>query len=515
MQHPQGTDPLIGTAVGSYQVERKLGEGGMGAVYALLHPGIGKRLALKLLHAEYAARPQIVQRFFDEARAVNLIGHPNIVDIIDFAQLPDGRSYITMEYLEGESLAAYIRRSGALPTNQVSEIAGAICSALQAAHQAGIVHRDLKPENIHLVPRPDNERYVKVLDFGIAKLSSDLHNDPSAATRSGVVMGTPTYMSPEQAMGRTKEIDHRTDVYALGVIVYEMLAGEVPFSAESFGDLMLKHLQAEPPPLRDVRPDLAEPWSQVVHTALAKQREHRFQSMQDFAQAVQAAAGGQAVPAASAGQRTVAVTPQGMAGGAPPIPMGSPTPTPMPPHPGTVALPGGGVPSTYPPPGTQPGTGSRKAVAFALAGVVAAAAAVVVLLMSRGGDDGGEPVAAPAADAGLAAAAPIDAAVVAAVTPDAAPVIAALPPDAAPATKPAPDPVIKRPRGKATLIVRATPYGQVFVDGKDYGYTPRTIEVDAGRHKVKIVYGEADQPYTKTVNLKPGQKQVVEKKWAR
>jgi serine/threonine-protein kinase len=172
-----------------------------------------------------------VARFRDEALAVNMVGHPNIVDIIDFSQLEDGRSYITMEFLDGESLAACLQRVGPMPPAEAAAIMLPICSALEAAHNAGITHRDLKPENIHLVPRPDNPRYVKVLDFGIAKLHGDGGSLPGAATKSGVVMGTPMYMSPEQAMGRTKEIDHRTDIYALGVIFYQMLTGSVPFQA--------------------------------------------------------------------------------------------------------------------------------------------------------------------------------------------------------------------------------------------------------------------------------------------
>ncbi|HET6611627.1 MAG TPA: serine/threonine-protein kinase, partial [Kofleriaceae bacterium] len=170
-QETDATDPLIGQLVGSYSVVRKLGEGGMGDVYEVVHPGIGKRLALKVLHAEYASRSEIVKRFRAEALAVNQIGHPNIVDILDFSALPDGRPYLLMEYLEGESLAVYLRRTGPLPVADVAELLAPICSAVGAAHDHGITHRDLKPENIQLVPRLNNPRYVKVLDFGIAKLA--------------------------------------------------------------------------------------------------------------------------------------------------------------------------------------------------------------------------------------------------------------------------------------------------------------------------------------------------------
>jgi serine/threonine-protein kinase len=310
-------------------------------------------------------------------------------------------------------------------------------------------------------------------------------------------------MSPEQAMGRTKEIDHRTDVYALGVIIYEMLTGEVPFSAESFGDLMLKHLQAEPPPLRNLRPDLGEGWSYVVHTALAKQRDQRFGSMADFAAAIAHAGQGGAVPTSGANQPTVAPSRQALAAATPPALVAATPPS----HPGTVAL-----------PSVAPGGGSRKAILFALAGFVAAAAAVVVLLMSRGGGGAADPVAANLPPDAASVARAIDAGVAAALPPDAAPVVVALPPDAAPKRDPKPKPRPRpdpKPKGKATLVVQATPYGQVFVDGKDYGYTPRTIEVDAGRHKVKIVYDEADKPHVETVNLKPGQKRTVSKKWTR
>ncbi len=505
------TDPLIGQSIGSYVIQRRLGEGGMGAVYELLHPGIGKRLALKLLHAEYAARPQIVQRFFDEARAVNVIGHPNIVDIIDFANLPDGRAYITMEFLEGDSLASYIRKRGALPVNEVAEIAHAIASALAAAHTSGIVHRDLKPENIHLVPRPDNPRYVKVLDFGIAKLSSDLHADPSSATRSGVVMGTPTYMSPEQAMGRTREIDHRTDIYALGIIIYEMLTGEVPFQAESFGDLMLKHLQAQATPVRQLRPELGEGWNAVVDRALAKKREDRFQSMDDMVAAIDAAASGRVPAVAAPGDRTVAAQ-MGNVGSAPALPQGGGNgtvaygQTPPPQQQGTLQAAAGATPSVVEVP-----RGGSKAALFGVAGVLAAIAAVVIFFVVRGGGSGKEAVAQVPPDAMVAATpvTPPDAAVAIATPPDAM-VAIALPPDAAPPPKQNKPPHHdSKPKGKGKLKVLATPWATVIVDGKEKGTTPLTIELSAGRHKIELRNSEMGAPQRKRVTIKADKTQTI------
>jgi len=512
MEQEGATDPLIGQSIGSYVVQRRLGEGGMGAVYELLHPGIGKRLALKLLHAEYAARPQIVQRFFDEARAVNVIGHPNIVDIIDFANLPDGRAYITMEYLDGDSLASYIRKRGALPVGEAADIAHAIASALAAAHKSGIVHRDLKPENIHLVSRPDNPRYVKVLDFGIAKLSSDLHTDPSSATRSGVVMGTPTYMSPEQAMGRTREIDHRTDIYALGVIIYEMLTGEVPFQAESFGDLMLKHLQAQATPVRQLRPELGEGWNAVVDRALAKKREERFQSMDEMVAAIDAAASGGVPAAAAPGARTVAAA-VGNIGAAPPLPRGGTGGTmaygdASPQQQGTLQAAAGATPSVV----EAPRSGSRAAL-FGIAGVIAAIAAVVVFFVVRGGGDGKTAIAQVPPDAAAIAQAQVSPdAAVPAVTPADAMVAVALPPDAAPPptiTKRPPHHHKPKPKGKGKLKILATPWATVIVDGKVRGTTPRTIELSAGRHKIELRNDEMGPPQHKRVTIKADKTQTI------
>src|SRR6476659_10144052 len=164
----------------------------MGAVYELVHPTIGKRQALKVLHAEYAKKSAIVDRFFAEAKSVVTIGHPNIVDITDFATLDDGTAYIVMEFLEGQSLAGYVKQRGPMQPEELAAIVLPICDALAAAHSHGIVHRDLKPENVHLIPRPDNPRYVKVLDFGIAKLAPSDHAGVPM-TKTGQVMGTPMY----------------------------------------------------------------------------------------------------------------------------------------------------------------------------------------------------------------------------------------------------------------------------------------------------------------------------------
>src|SRR5262252_1294511 len=199
--------------VGEYRVLRKIGEGGMGAVYAAVHPVIGKRVAIKVLAPHIASNPELVRRFVDEARAVNKIGHPNIVDIFSFGWLPDRRHYFAMEFLDGQSLAERIKR-GSFQPDEARRLLRHICQALEAAHRQGIVHRDLKPDNIWVVEPQHSDSYAKLLDFGIAKLVGD--NDTGTRTQTGVLMGTPAYMSPEQCKGAG--VDHRTDIYALGMI---------------------------------------------------------------------------------------------------------------------------------------------------------------------------------------------------------------------------------------------------------------------------------------------------------
>jgi serine/threonine-protein kinase len=282
-------DGMIGKAIGHYLVRRKLAEGGMGAVYLAEHPAIGKRVALKVLHTRFSAQPEIVSRFFHEAKAVNDVQHPNIVDIVDFGLMPSPipgeppRVYLLMEYLEGMTLGAVIRRDAPLSTERTVAIALPIADALAASHQRGIIHRDLKPDNVMLVSRGRQHELVKLLDFGVAKLT--LNANTTHRTQTGTVIGTPRYMSPEQCEGR--KIDDRTDVYALGIVIYEMLTGRVPFVGESFGDVLVQQIATPPLAPSAIIPQLPEHLELVVLKALEKRADHRYPHMTDMALALQ------------------------------------------------------------------------------------------------------------------------------------------------------------------------------------------------------------------------------------
>jgi serine/threonine-protein kinase len=274
---------LIGRSIGNYAIKAKLGEGGMGAVYLGEHPMIGKRVAVKVLREALAGEAEIVRRFFNEAKAVNDIGHQNIVDIVDFGKAPSENGgeivYIIMEYLDGASLAARNRAGLRLP--EVLEVIQQCCSALSASHKKGIVHRDLKPDNIFLCNRGGSRNFVKVLDFGIAKLTG---GENHGQTRTGTVMGTPYYMSPEQCEGK-RHIDQRSDVYSMGVVMYELLTGRVPFPGEGFGEIIVAHLTKPVIPPSSVRP-VPQGIEAIVLHALEKDPARRFQSMDEFAMAL-------------------------------------------------------------------------------------------------------------------------------------------------------------------------------------------------------------------------------------
>ena len=232
---------MLGTSVGTYQIIRKLGQGGMGIVYEGVQTAIGRRVAIKVLHPEYAHDREVLNRFFNEARAANLIEHPAIITVSDFGHLANGSAYLVMEFLDGRTLVEYVDSvGGRLPVEQAVPIVVQVASALVAAHSCGVIHRDLKPSNVMLLADemlPEGIR-VKILDFGIAKLEAPGGANPR--TRSGAVLGTPTYMAPEQCVS-AGQVDGKADVYALGIILFELLAGQPPFSAPS--DLALLNMQ--------------------------------------------------------------------------------------------------------------------------------------------------------------------------------------------------------------------------------------------------------------------------------
>jgi serine/threonine-protein kinase len=282
-------DPLIGTTLdGRYRVLRVRGEGGMGIVYEGEHTLIERRVAIKVLRDDFCRRPEAVERFRREAKSASRIGHPNIVDVLDFGETAGGASYFVMEMLEGKDLADVLAKTGALSPTRAVAIIHQCCLALAAAHDKGIVHRDLKPENILLVERDGSRDFVKIVDFGVAKMSElewnlDAQPKRSKLTRTGVVFGTPEYMSPEQAGGLLP--DHRVDIYALGVTLYELLTGRVPFEGSTFMSVLSKHANKPVPLLSEVNPalEVSAELESLVYCAMRKERDERFQSMQEMA----------------------------------------------------------------------------------------------------------------------------------------------------------------------------------------------------------------------------------------
>ena len=271
---------MIGESIGSYRIVAKLGEGGMGAVFLGEHQHIARKAAIKVLLPELSANQQIVARFFNEARATSLIRHPGIVDVIDCNVLPNGNAYIVMEFLEGESLGAHLRDHKRLAPTRALFLTRYIADALSAAHNQRIVHRDLKPDNVFLV-NGSEAAPIKILDFGIAKLMHTSSREGHFKTRTGSIMGTPVYMSPEQCRG-AGEVDHRTDIYSLGCILFEMLAGRPPFTYEGFGELISAHLSTIPPRVTSFDAKLPAAADALVARLLAKSPDERPQTMRDL-----------------------------------------------------------------------------------------------------------------------------------------------------------------------------------------------------------------------------------------
>jgi len=269
-------DPLIGeTLAGKYRVEERLSVGGMGAVYRGTHVLMGKTVAIKVLRPSLAADEKIVARFSREARAASKISHPHALSVTDFGEDEGGIVFLVMEFLDGRTLKEVIRKDGPLTLSRAVEIMKQVGSALDAAHAEGVVHRDLKSDNIMLINASGTD-YAKVLDFGIAKIQEPSGTD-DGLTSPDLIIGTPQYMSPEQC-SQSDKIDSRSDIYSLGVILFEMLVGHVPFFGDSPTVIMLKHLQEPPPSVLTERPDLPAGVATVVEKALAKRREDRYET---------------------------------------------------------------------------------------------------------------------------------------------------------------------------------------------------------------------------------------------
>jgi serine/threonine-protein kinase len=297
----------IGDTVGSYRIARTLGIGGMGVVYAGEHVLLGRGAAIKVLASQYSLNREVVRRLFNEARALTQVTHPGVVQVFDFGAAADGSAYIVMELLEGEPMDKRLARIGRFAPLDAVRLMRLIADAVSAAHAKGIVHRDLKPGNIFLIAdlAVDGGERAKVLDFGIAKLSGDQHDVEK--TRTGVVLGTPVYMSPEQCRA-SGDIDGRADIYALGCLMMKMLTGRPPFDVDSTGDLIAAHLREPAPTLASRLPGLPDVLDQMLRRCLAKDPNARFATAEQLAQACSEAErviAGAPMIVGDPGQRTV------------------------------------------------------------------------------------------------------------------------------------------------------------------------------------------------------------------
>jgi serine/threonine protein kinase len=442
-------DPLLGqTLAGRYAIVRKLGEGGMGAVYLASHNVLEKQLALKVLHGELARKPELVERFINEAKAASRIRHENIIDISDFGKTDDGYVFFAMELLTGRDLHDEIARARLagmlLPWSRTKKIFLQICSALSAAHARGIIHRDLKPENVYLVDFLGDPDFVKLLDFGIAKMTEVSEQDRKL-TRTGMLFGTPEYMSPEQARGEA--VDPRVDVYAMGCILFQMVTGRVPFEADNFMGVLTLHLTEQPPTIPpEVFDRIGAPreLARVIDRALTKDRAGRFASIDDMANAVRAAC---KEPAVAAGAIPASITP------APSVQAPAVTATRQRTKwTGNLSVPV----EEEPPPPPQRRPRSMLPIAIGAGVAVAGAAVAIAIVMSRGGSE--KQAEAPVAMAQADAAAPV-----------------ALPPP-----PPAQEPAL----AEALITIDSTPHNAQIVDlatNKSIGKTPLTFKLPGSR----------------------------------
>jgi serine/threonine protein kinase len=285
-------DPLVGKSIQDrYKIDSVLAKGSMGTIYKASQEPLGREVAIKVLHDELVSDEVSLKRFQTEAKAASRLNHPHITTLYDYGVLPSGQPYMVMELLKGKNLADLIKRSGCLTVDEILLVFDQVCQALSEAHKCGVVHRDIKPENIVIEDGPDGVLPLKVVDFGIAKFFQESEDTFSKITKTGTICGSPTYMSPEQCDGL--KIDHRSDVYSLGVVLYEALTGKAPFGSKDVYTVMSMHVKEPPPSLNVARPDLDFPpfLESVVQKSLTKQVDDRYQSIDEFWKALQSACG--------------------------------------------------------------------------------------------------------------------------------------------------------------------------------------------------------------------------------
>ena len=467
----------------------------MGAVYLAEHPSIGKKVALKVLHSEFSSNQDVAARFFNEAKAVNDIQHPNIVDIVDFGILPaaaPGESplvYFIMEYIEGVSLSELIRRESRRGPERAVTIGLQIADALSASHRKGVVHRDLKPDNVILVSRGRQHDFVKLLDFGIAKLTANAAS--THRTRTGMVMGTPQYMSPEQCDGRG-HIDHRSDIYALGIVLYQMLTGRVPFGGDGYGEVLIQQMSKAPLAPSSITPTIPEHLELVVLKALEKQPDHRYQGMDDMMLALQnplhyvathgartgflvspvrreAPPAGAAMPLAAQTVTPDRAVPTTLSGSAAQLVATRSSPTTPPPIASAT------IPPTALPTKLSPRAMARFGLAVAL---VLGGIAVGVIIQVSGAPPAPSPGPAATPSPAPATATP----------PSPAPTTPAPPPPApAVAAPPSPPPATPAAHRSIRLTIDSIPQGaSVTIDGETRGKTPYAGEIERSDTPVEI-----------------------------
>ncbi|MHB1401454.1 MAG: serine/threonine-protein kinase [Thiobacillus sp.] len=475
------------TIIGRYEVVATLGQGAMGTVYKAVDPLIERTVAIKTINLNLSKeeRAEFEERFYREAKSAGRLNHPNIVTIYDVGEADD-IAYIAMEYLDGESLREILDSGVVLPVGMIGKIAARIAGALDYAHKNHVVHRDIKPANIMITPGRD----VKIMDFGIAQIPT------GSRTQLGTVLGSPKYMAPEQVAGQAT--DGRTDIFALGVVLYEMLTGATPFNGDNLSAIMYKVLNEDPTPPSTVNPRVPPFFDRIVSCALAKRPQDRYQTAGEFARDLRLRDG--APPEAE--RRPAAVGTPGNPGKAGRTQAG--------PHDATVLLAPGkarGViaaasaangPGTRDKPALRGGLPHRKPALLALSLLAVAAFAVYVLAPNPA------PGRMPAsAVPGLEGVGPPQAAVERALP--AAPAAAPSKPATAPAAV---------AQAKATVSFAISPWGEIFVDGKRVGVSPpfTSLQLEAGKHQVEV-RNQAFAPYRGTVNLKPGQSLKIRHKF--